>query len=350
MCSTESIHPYRPGGYHLVHFGEKFIDRYIVEDKLGHGGYSTVWLARDLQQDRLVALKIFVACALGNVDQMGQARSSEAKFLRCILNLRHRGGGGGNRYYNSDGELQTAIPLLIRIPAAHSFPSCSANSLSTVQTLVQAVAEFHGHGIVHRDLHPSNVVFCVLGVESWAVSDFRDWLGDPQVLSVSDIRAGYPDEWPSAPSPSSLSPHQPPKTRLPSTLSAPEVQLHDVLTPACDISSLGCLLHFLFSDRYMWKPMPGGRDTLLAFTLCYGKLPSYWWALWKDCKFYFTMEGALVTEQGVPIRYLDLESKVSAVHRMMDEVEYAWFYRLMLEIFKLDPKERMVWSEDVEKD
>ena len=50
-CSVdaEPLHRYRPGGHHPVHLGDKFKDdRYKIVYKLGWGGYSTVWLAKDL--------------------------------------------------------------------------------------------------------------------------------------------------------------------------------------------------------------------------------------------------------------------------------------------------------------
>jgi serine/threonine-protein kinase SRPK3 len=53
---------YRPGGFHPVHLGDQFKkDRYRVIHKLGHGGFATVWLARDLVRNRYVALKILAA-------------------------------------------------------------------------------------------------------------------------------------------------------------------------------------------------------------------------------------------------------------------------------------------------
>lgn len=45
--SEENLDRYRSGGYHPVHFGDVFNDRYVVVRKLGYGQYSTVWLARD---------------------------------------------------------------------------------------------------------------------------------------------------------------------------------------------------------------------------------------------------------------------------------------------------------------
>ena len=46
-AATEWIEEYRPGGYHPVELGDVFEHKYRVMRKLGHGAYSTVWLARD---------------------------------------------------------------------------------------------------------------------------------------------------------------------------------------------------------------------------------------------------------------------------------------------------------------
>lgn len=49
-CTVEAepLHRYRPGGYHPVHLGDVLKDgRYKILHKLGFGGYSTVWVARD---------------------------------------------------------------------------------------------------------------------------------------------------------------------------------------------------------------------------------------------------------------------------------------------------------------
>lgn len=50
---------YKPDGYHPVYLGEKFKEgRYIIEQKLGWGHFSTVWLAHDKETETHVALKI----------------------------------------------------------------------------------------------------------------------------------------------------------------------------------------------------------------------------------------------------------------------------------------------------
>ena len=40
---------YVRGGFHPVHLGDIFDDRYRVFQKLGFGVFSTIWLARDQQ-------------------------------------------------------------------------------------------------------------------------------------------------------------------------------------------------------------------------------------------------------------------------------------------------------------
>ena len=72
ISSVEDPSKYTPGGYHPLEIGERVHDgRYLILHRLGHGGFSTVWLALDQSYDesappdplrpRYVALKIGVA-------------------------------------------------------------------------------------------------------------------------------------------------------------------------------------------------------------------------------------------------------------------------------------------------
>ena len=49
---------YKPGGYHPVQIGERYLNRYTIIQKLGWGQFSTVWLAKDNVTNSYVALKI----------------------------------------------------------------------------------------------------------------------------------------------------------------------------------------------------------------------------------------------------------------------------------------------------
>lgn len=46
-AKTEWLEDYVMGGYHPVHLGDVLKERYRIVGKLGHGKYSTVWLAQD---------------------------------------------------------------------------------------------------------------------------------------------------------------------------------------------------------------------------------------------------------------------------------------------------------------
>jgi serine/threonine protein kinase len=59
---VEDLSKYKPGSYHPIMIGDKLnTDRYHLVDKLGCGGYSTVWLAHNTQLNKYVALKVHVA-------------------------------------------------------------------------------------------------------------------------------------------------------------------------------------------------------------------------------------------------------------------------------------------------
>ncbi|KAJ5804457.1 uncharacterized protein N7518_000760 [Penicillium psychrosexuale] len=60
LYTQESLSKYQPGGYHPVNLGDTFEnDRYKIHHKLGWGGFSTVWLAKDRESVYPVA----VSCA-----------------------------------------------------------------------------------------------------------------------------------------------------------------------------------------------------------------------------------------------------------------------------------------------
>ena len=77
-ADVEFLENYVPGGYHPTLIGDAFCNgRYVVVHKLGFGGYSTIWLARDQQSQRYVSLKILTARA--------SRESHEAEILEYLM-------------------------------------------------------------------------------------------------------------------------------------------------------------------------------------------------------------------------------------------------------------------------
>lgn len=58
---SEDLEWYEPGGFHPVHLQDVYDLRYSIVHKLGFGGFSTVWLARDSVENEWVALKILAS-------------------------------------------------------------------------------------------------------------------------------------------------------------------------------------------------------------------------------------------------------------------------------------------------
>ncbi len=56
----EPLEEYQDGGYHPIHIDDTLgaSGRYRVIHKLGHGGFGTVWLCRDMQDPGYVAVKV----------------------------------------------------------------------------------------------------------------------------------------------------------------------------------------------------------------------------------------------------------------------------------------------------
>ena len=132
-------------------------DRYRIERELGRGGMATVYLAQDLRQERLVALKVIhpeLTATLGS-----------GRFLREIkltANLRHphilplfdSGEAAGQLWYTMpyvEGEsLRQRLLREKRLPVD--------DALRIAGDVLAALAYAHGHGIVHRDIKPENIL------------------------------------------------------------------------------------------------------------------------------------------------------------------------------------------------
>lgn len=151
ISDVERLDGYRPGGYHPVRLNDRLHGRYSIVEKLGHGSYSTIWLARDERLDRYVAVKVGIAdCSSKEAQTLEQILESPKNDLSDHLiapvyeRFRLRGPNGTH-------------PCLVTTPARCSlvealddydmFPLDAAGSLAA--QLVMAVARVHTAGFVH---------------------------------------------------------------------------------------------------------------------------------------------------------------------------------------------------------
>jgi hypothetical protein len=54
VVEEEKVRGYKAEHYYPVHVGEVFQDRYSVISKIGYGSASTVWLCRDLRNEKRI--------------------------------------------------------------------------------------------------------------------------------------------------------------------------------------------------------------------------------------------------------------------------------------------------------
>jgi eukaryotic-like serine/threonine-protein kinase len=149
-------------------------DRYLLERELGRGGMATVWLARDLRHDRLVALKVLrpeLSAVLGAERFLREIRLTAKLQHPHILPLHDSGEVPGARegspilYYVMpyvDGE-----SLRQRLLRQRQLPL--AEALAIAQEVAGALDYAHGEGIVHRDIKPENIL---LSRDHALVADF----------------------------------------------------------------------------------------------------------------------------------------------------------------------------------
>lgn len=74
--TEETSHVFYP-----IHVGEVLNERYLIEHKIGFGGFSTVWMACDLQLERDVALKVMSS----GEGQENEWQENEVRFQNEFL-------------------------------------------------------------------------------------------------------------------------------------------------------------------------------------------------------------------------------------------------------------------------
>jgi serine/threonine-protein kinase len=134
--------------------GEVIGERYRLERQLGHGSMAEVWLARDLELERPVALKLLAPDA-DRARFEREARAAAALSHPNVTRLYDFGEAEGRPYmaleYLPGGTLEE------RLPAGR--PLQDDDTAAIARQLAAALAHAHAHGLVHRDFKPANVLF-----------------------------------------------------------------------------------------------------------------------------------------------------------------------------------------------
>ncbi|KAL8724673.1 MAG: hypothetical protein Q9181_006723 [Wetmoreana brouardii] len=198
---VENINAYKADGYHPVKLDDEFCNgRYRVVHKLGFGSYSTVWMAKDRQQDKYVALKIISA--------QGSVSSNESRILRLLE--QHRAAKphslGSNHvshlldefdFDGPNGRHRCLVSDLAGYSVRHSkgcsivwlFPLQAARAIAA--QVIMGVHFLHSSGVVHGDLHTANIMLKVPNIENLSVNDLYQQF-NPPIKQIVEREDGAP--------------------------------------------------------------------------------------------------------------------------------------------------------------
>ncbi|MEO8200004.1 MAG: protein kinase [Gemmatimonadota bacterium] len=179
-------------------------DRYRIERQLGAGGMATVYLATDLRHDRLVALKVLrpeLAVVLGAERFLAEIRITARLDHPHILTLIDSGTADEFLYY--------VLPYVAGESLREWLDREGQLGLTEALTLTRQVASAldyaHGHGVIHRDVKPENIMIhegeamladfgIALAVEDAGAGRLTETglsLGTPQYMSPEQATADH---------------------------------------------------------------------------------------------------------------------------------------------------------------
>jgi WD40 repeat protein len=142
---------------------------YEIVRELGAGGMGIVYLARQVGLKRRVALKMVLAGAHADAEQLERFHFEAEAAARLhhpnIVEIYEIGAREGCPYFSL--EYVDGGTLAQRLTGQ---PHPARRAAELIHTLARAVHDAHQHGIIHRDLKPANVMLTADGVPK--ITDF----------------------------------------------------------------------------------------------------------------------------------------------------------------------------------
>jgi serine/threonine-protein kinase len=142
---------------------------FTIEKKLGEGGMGIVFRARQVDLDRVVALKLIRAGPLASEHLLARFHTEERAVARLdhpgVVRIHSTGHAAGWVYFCMEYVASGSLSARLR-----EGPMDMQQAAVLVRQLALAVHHAHEAGVLHRDLKPSNVLLTANGAPK--VTDF----------------------------------------------------------------------------------------------------------------------------------------------------------------------------------
>jgi serine/threonine protein kinase len=235
--------------------------KYEPIEKIGQGGMASVYLARDRELDRPVAIKV-----LSDLHGDPSAKTRMLEEARIVSRLEHPGIVPVHDFgVLPDGRIYFAMKL-IRGQRLDEHTNCETpltDLLAIFEKVCQTVAFAHSHGVIHRDLKPQNIMVGPFGevlVMDWGVAK--------QLGSSAPLAEGFLERGPGAVSTNHDRTAQGAVLGTPGYMAPEQGQgLARQIDQRTDIYGLGAVLYFLLTRH---SPQEGGSGEWKVI------LPRFW--------------------------------------------------------------------------
>ncbi|MGI8631225.1 MAG: protein kinase domain-containing protein [Solirubrobacterales bacterium] len=139
--------------------GERILDRFTITERLGAGGFGTVWRAWDERLERDVAVKVLEGA--GQARAVREARAAARLSHPGIVTLYEMARQGGRTF------------LVSELVEGHTVSRLRDESLLADRdvaemgaTVAAALDHAHARGVVHRDVKPENIAISFESAEA----------------------------------------------------------------------------------------------------------------------------------------------------------------------------------------
>ncbi|RAL14568.1 uncharacterized protein BO97DRAFT_465080 [Aspergillus homomorphus CBS 101889] len=265
--SVERMEYYQKGGYHPMNIGDHFHARYRVVHKLGHGTYSTIWLARDEISKRYVAVKICTAYSdpletnvLSQLSEPPKSSDIGATMIPSILDKFNIQGPNGNH------------ACLVTSPARMSLSEAKDGSWIGLFQIDVARALAAQLVTVTRYMHSQGLL---------TTKELYERYGEPELEPVNLLDGQTPP------------PGVPKHGVVPIWLGEPtRFQPTVPLTFSSDTWTLACTIWDIVAQRSLFEGFLTNEDDMTCQQIAaLGPLPIEWWDKWEGRADHFNDDG-----------------------------------------------------------